>query len=76
MELSDAALFGDDGTGQDSFKAAMGRSRLRKERREERQKNRIQELKLKEEERQKNMLKMLGLENLQGQGKVEIQPRK
>jgi len=76
MELSDAALFGDDGTGQDSFKAAMGRSRLRKERREERQKNRIQELKLKEEERQQNMLKMLGLENLQGQGKVEIQPRK
>jgi hypothetical protein len=70
MELSDAALFGDDGRG------VLGRSRQKKERKDERQKNRIQELQQKEEERQKNMLKMLGLENLQGKKKLVIAPRK
>jgi hypothetical protein len=70
MELSDAALFGDDVRG------VLGRSRQKKERKDERQKNRIQELQQKEEERQKNMLKMLGLENLQGKKKLVIAPRK
>jgi len=70
MELSDANLFGDDGN------EALGRSRQKKERRDERQINRIQELKAKEEEVQKNMLKTLGLENLQGREKFEIAPRK
>lgn len=76
MELTDAALFGDNGNKHDSFRSVLGRSRQKKHQRDERQTNRILELKAKEEERQKNMLKMLGLENLQGRGKVEIAPRK
>ena len=70
MELSDANFFGDDGN------EALGRSRQKKERRDEHQINCIQELEAKEEERQKNMLKMLGLENLQGRKQLEIAPRK
>ena len=70
MELSDAALFGGDD------KSTLARNRQNKDRRDDRRKNRIEELELKEKERQNNMLKMLGLENLQGRKKLEIAPRK
>jgi hypothetical protein len=76
MELSDAALFGggdDSGSGRGSV---LGRHRQKKERKDERQKTRIQELQQKEDERKNNMLKMLGLENLQGKKKLVIAPRK
>mmetsp|Transcript_35180 Transcript_35180/g.73883 ORF Transcript_35180/g.73883 Transcript_35180/m.73883 type:complete len:287 (-) Transcript_35180:1802-2662(-) len=75
MELSDAALFGGGGE-KDSFRSALARSRQNKDRRNERRQGRIEELQSKEKERQQNMLKMLGLENLQGKGKVQIAPRK
>ncbi len=70
MELDDSSLYGDGGIAQ--AKARLTKS---KERRNERQNSRIQELQKKEEDRKNNMLKMLGLENLQGK-KLEIAPRK
>jgi hypothetical protein len=73
VELSDAALYGDE--ERSSFQSALARERQNKERREEKRKNRIEELQSKEDERQKNMLKLLGLENLKGQ-KIQIAPRK
>lgn len=71
LEISDGVLYG-DGKEQNSFT----RERRNKERREEHRKNRIEELQSKEEDRKNNMLKMLGLDNLQGQGKLKIAPRK
>lgn len=79
MELSDAALFGNDGDGgggSGSRGSVLGRHRQKKERKDERQRTRIQELQQKEDERKNNMLKMLGLENLQGKKKLVIAPRK
>jgi hypothetical protein len=43
--------------------------------REERRRNRIEELQLRENEKQRNMLKMLGLDNLKGH-KIKIAARK
>jgi len=65
-------LYGDDERA--SFQSAVARERRNKEKREERRKNRIEELQAKEDERQQNMLKMLGLGNLKGQ-KIKIAPR-
>jgi hypothetical protein len=71
LELSDGVLYGDV-KEQNSF----SRERRNKERREEHRKNRIDELQSKEEDRKNNMLKLLGLDNLQGQGRLKIAPRK
>ena len=70
VELSDADMYGDGG-----IQAAKARLSKSKERRNQKQNNRLQELQQKEEDRKNNMLKMLGLENLKGQ-KLEIAPRK
>lgn len=73
VELTDAAIYGGDGS---NFQSALSRERQRKTQRGDKQKSRMEELQKKEHERQENMLKMLGLTGVKPGQKITIAPRK
>jgi hypothetical protein len=73
VELTDAAIYGGDGS---NFQSALSRERQRKTQRGDKQKSRLEELQKKEQERQENMLKTLGLTGLKPGQKITIAPRK
>jgi len=72
VELKDSDIYGGDGN---DFAAALQRERQRKQHREQKKDNRIQELKQKERDRQEAMLRSLGLSGIKPGQKITIRPR-
>ena len=76
VELTDDALYGGEGEGQEGFREAVQREQVRASRRAEKRNTRVAELEQKEKDKRKAMLEQLGLSGLKPGQKITIAPRK
>jgi hypothetical protein len=76
VELNDEAIYGGGGDGELNFQDALSRERHRNAQRQQKNQDRIAELKKKEQDKQDAMIKMLGLTGVKPGQKITIAPRK
>jgi hypothetical protein len=76
VELNDEAIYGGGGDGQLNFQDALSRERHRNAQRQQKNQDRIAELKKKEQDKQDAMIKMMGLTGIKPGQKITIAPRK
>lgn len=76
VELADSVIYGEEGGGDLNFKAALEREKRNAGAREEKRKQRLEELQRKEKEKEAEMLRKLGLTGIKPGQKIKIAPRK